>query len=55
MTWRALVEFVGVIAGAEKPFAAGDEITDADAAELGLAAKPDLAEQVEADAKTPQA
>lgn len=41
--WIAARAFVGVIAGAEKAFAAGGDITEAEAKELGLKAKPGLA------------
>lgn len=43
MMWIALRDFVGVVDGAERPFAAGGQITDAEADELGLSDKPDLA------------
>lgn len=41
--WIALRDFLGVVAGAERPFAAGEKITDAEAEEMGLSGKPDLA------------
>lgn len=41
--WVAQRAFVGVIAGAEKPFAPGGDITDAEAKELGLKGKSELA------------
>lgn len=44
MTWVASRAFVGVVAWAEKSFAAGDQITDAEAKELGIKGKPDLAQ-----------
>ena len=39
----ALADFVGIIDGAEKAFRAGDVITEAEASELGLETKPNLA------------
>ncbi len=41
--WVAKRAFTGVVAGAEKAFAAGATIPEADAKELGLKHKPDLA------------
>ncbi|MCD1619130.1 hypothetical protein K7H20_13755 [Salipiger manganoxidans] len=50
--WTADRAFVGVVAGAEKSFAAGDDITEAEAKELGLKGKPGLATpQTKKDAK----
>ena len=40
---KALIDFVGVIGGAELRFAAGQDISAKDAAEMGLAGKPDIA------------
>jgi hypothetical protein len=48
MTYIAKVTFKGVIGGAEMTFAEGATISAADAAEMGLAGKPDLAEPAKA-------
>lgn len=47
--WVALQRFVGVVGGTDRVFAAGDEIPDADAIEMGLDQKTDLAQHVEGD------
>lgn len=39
----AKTKFVGIVGGKEKTFAAGDTITAAEAKELGLSKKPQLA------------
>lgn len=41
-------DFTGIIGGKAKSFAAGDRISTADAAELGLEKKPDLAKKEKA-------
>ena len=46
MDYTCKAAFTGVIGGAEKRFAPGDKITAKEAAELGLAGKPDLATPV---------
>ena len=51
MMWIAIRFFVGVIDGAEHSFAPGDSITDAQAKELGLGQKSDIAKRVK-DAQT---
>lgn len=46
MDYTCKAPFTGIIGGAEKRFAPGDKIPAKDAAELGLASKPDLATAV---------
>lgn len=53
--WTATRAFTGMIAGAEKAFAPGDKITEADAKELGLTGKPDLAQPQKKDSHGPEA
>lgn len=54
--WVALQRFVGVVGGTDRVFAAGDEIPDADADEMGLDQKRDLAQRVEdGDAESEEA
>jgi hypothetical protein len=48
MTYIAKVTFAGVIGGAEVVFPQGATISAADAAEMGLAGKPELAEPAKA-------
>lgn len=43
---RALVAFTGTVDGAEVRFLPGDEITEAQALEMGLDGKPDLAARI---------
>lgn len=43
MTYIALVDFIGIVNGAEVSFAKGAEIGAAAAREMNLAQKPDLA------------
>lgn len=46
MDYEALVKFIGVVGGVEVVYAPGDVIPAADAAEMNLSAKPDLAQEV---------
>lgn len=47
----ARVAFTGVVGGKEKRFAAGDKITDAEAKEMGLGVKPQLAKGAKVETK----
>lgn len=46
MDYQAKVDFIGVVGGKEVMFAPGDKITAAQAKELGLDRKPELAGKV---------
>lgn len=49
--YTCTTDFTGIVGGKEVKFAPGQTIKAADAAELGLAGKPDIAEPAKASKK----